>query len=549
MLYVLPEHFNEGVGMSSRRSRFSIIVLFCVSSLHAVFSAATFAQEQAQKQAEFQQLFDGKTLEGWQGNMDHWSVVDGAITGTTTADKKLRKNTFLVWDGKVKDFDLRLKIKLVGGNTGIQFRSQYVDKSDKSGSFRIKGYQADFDASNTYSGINYDEGGRGIIAPRGKRSVIGSDGKTKEVGDLGTSEKLLKAIRKDDWNDYRIVAVDNRIRQYINGVQTIDLTDDDEKNRDMEGLLALQVHVGPPMTVSYKDIRLKVLAPDADIDKVTVSPAPSKTRKVVFVAGKRSHGYGSHEHYAGSILLAKRLESAFPEVDADVLRNGWPADPETAFADADTIVIYSDGGDRHPSLPHLDELDKLMKSGVGLACLHYGVEVPKEKAGMQFLDWIGGYFETHWSVNPHWKAEFTTLPEHPVTRGVQPFSLNDEWYFHMRFRDDMEGVTPILSAVAPESTMDRPDGPHSGNKAVRKSVADGELQHVAWCAERPDGGRGFGLTGGHFHENWANENMRRLVLNAIAWTAKVEIPTDGIENSDVNAKELEENQDFPKPKK
>lgn len=508
------------------------------------FSATACAQDSE----EFQALFDGKSLAGWEGNPDLWSVVDGAITGSTTAGQKLKKNTFLVWDGTVKDFDLRLKVKLVGGNTGIQFRSQYVPEADKS-AFRIKGYQADLDATNKYSGINYDEGGRGIVAPRGKRSVIGSNGKTAVVGDLGTEEKLLTTIKKDDWNDYRIVAVGNRIRQYINGVQTIDLTDDDEKNRDMEGLLALQVHVGPPMTVSYKDIRLKVLAPDADIDEVTASVSPSKTHKVVFVAGKRSHGYGSHEHYAGSVLLAKRLESAFPELDAEVVRNGWPADADAAFADVDSIVIYSDGGPRHPSLAHLDELDKLMKSGVGLVCLHYGVEVPKEKAGEQFLDWIGGYFETHWSVNPHWKANFESLPEHPVTRGVKPFELQDEWYFHMRFREGMEGVTPILSAVAPESTMKRPDGAHSGNKAVRKSVADGDLQHVAWCAERPDGGRGFGLTGGHFHEGWANENMRRLVLNAIAWTAKVEVPEDGIENTEVSSAELEENQDFPKPEK
>ena len=528
--------------MSGFRRRFSFtqLLVFVAMGLCLIPSPSV-----AQEASEFQSLFDGKTLEGWKGDANLWSVVDGAITGTTTADTKLKKNSFLVWDGKVSNFDLRLKVKLVGGNTGIQFRSQVTNEKTP---FSIKGYQADLDAKNRYSGINYDERGRGIIAPRGKRSVIGTDGKSKVVGDLGTAEQLVEVIKKDDWNDYRIVAVGNRIRQYINGVQTIDLTDNDEKNRDMEGLLALQVHVGPPMTVSYKDLQLKVLGADADIDQITAASTP-KTHKIVFIAGKGSHGYGAHEHYAGSVLLAKRLEAAFPELDAEVIRDGWPSDPETVFADVDSIVMYADGGKRHPALPHLEEVDKLMQSGVGLVCLHYGVEVPKDKAGQQFLDWIGGYFEAHWSVNPHWVAKFETLPEHPITRGVKPFEMDDEWYFHMRFREDMEGVTPILSAVAPESTMRRADGPHSGNPTVRKSVADGDLQHVAWCAERPNGGRGFGLTGGHYHENWGNENLRRLVLNAIAWTAKVEVPEGGIGNPGVTTHELEENQDFPKSKK
>ena len=430
-----------------------------------------------QQESGFESLFDGHSLNGWSGDSDHWSVVDGCITGSTTADKKLKHNTFLVWDGEVKDFELRLKVKLLGGNTGIQFRSQLRDPK----LFRVIGYQADFDAANTYSGINYDEGGRGIIAQRGKRTVINDQGKPQEIGDLGTNDRLVHSIKKNDWNDYRIVAVGNRIQQFINGVQTIDLTDEDERNRDMKGLLALQVHTGPPMTVMYKDIRIRHLTGDAEPE---LFGEKKVTKKVVFVAGKKSHGYGSHEHYAGSILLAKRLESAFPELDATVVRNGWPSDSKTEFEGADCIVIYADGGKRHPSLPHLDELDELMKSGVGLACLHYGVEVPKGEAGDKFVDWIGGYFETHWSVNPHWTADFVELPDHPITRGVKPFKLHDEWYFHMRFRENMAGVTPILSAVAPESTMVRPDGPHSGNPAVRKSVADGDLQHVAWCAER-----------------------------------------------------------------
>lgn len=152
--------------------------------------------------------------------------------------------------------------------------------------------------------------------------------------------------------------------------------------------------------------------------------------------------------------------------------------------------------------------------------LHYAVEVPTGSPSAEaMLRAIGGYFETHWSVNPHWKADYKTLPEHRITRGVQLFAQQDEWYFNMRFQDDMRGVTPILSAVAPATTMAREDGPHSGNDAVRKLVAAGVPQVTAWAYERADGGRGFAYTGGHFHANWENQNARKLVLNAIVWTA------------------------------
>ena len=131
---------------------------------------------------------------------------------------------------------------------------------------------------------------------------------------------------------------------------------------------------------------------------------------------------------------------------------------------------------------------------------------------------VGGYFETDWSVNPHWEANFTSLPRHPISEGIRPFHMLDEWYFNMRFQSDLAGVTPILSAIAPDHTMERRNGPHSGNDAVRKLVADGTPQVVGWAFERPEGGRGFGYTGGHFHVNWQDDNARNLVVNAIAWS-------------------------------
>ena len=263
---------------------------------------------------------------------------------------------------------------------------------------------------------------------------------------------------------------------------------------------------------------------------LTTELTAAENAKIVFLAGPPSHGPGDHEHRAGCLLLKSCLDSV-PGVTSEVHSNGWPQNPTAAFAGAATVVIYSDGGGGHPFLrdDRLKTVGDLMKKGVGLVCLHYAVEPTKEAGEKEFLDWIGGCFETDWSVNPTWRPEFKSLPTHPSTRGVKPFSLTDEWYFHMRFREGMEGVVPILQAVAPAGTMNRPDGSHSGNPAVREAVKRGEPQIVAWARERPDGGRGFGFTGGHYQGNWGNEDFRKLVLNAILWTAKVEVPAAGVE--------------------
>jgi type 1 glutamine amidotransferase len=254
---------------------------------------------------------------------------------------------------------------------------------------------------------------------------------------------------------------------------------------------------------------------------------------IVMIAGKPSHGPGQHEHNAGILLLKKCLEQGVGnQVDVRAhLNGGWPAAEE--LAQAATVVIYSDGGPRHPALEgdRLQQLDKEMKRGCGFATLHYAVEPTIELGGKEFIDWMGGCFEVNWSVNPHWDASFSEFPEHPITSGVKPFGSNDEWYFYMRFRKGMDRVTPILSAIAPESTMDRPDGDHSGNPTVRESVKNKEKQHVAWAAERDGGGRGFGFTGGHYHQGWSNNEQRKLVLNAILWTAHGDVPAQGVEST------------------
>lgn len=253
-------------------------------------------------------------------------------------------------------------------------------------------------------------------------------------------------------------------------------------------------------------------------------------KKIVFIAGSPSHPPGEHEHRAGCLLLSECLKGV-NGVTSVVYSNGWPNDPN-AFEGAAAVVIYSDGGGGHPFLrgDRLKEIGALMDKGVGLAAIHYACEPTKENGQKEFIEWIGGCFETFWSVNPHWDASFKSLPDHPITRGVKAFTLRDEWYFHMRFRDGMQGVTPILTDIPPESTMNRGDGPHSGNPAVREAVKNREPQHVAWAAERANGGRGFGFTGGHFHKNWGHDDFRKVVLNAILWIAKADVPAGGVES-------------------
>lgn len=519
--------------------RFGRILITLALSLCLPTESGVWSVSRAADEGGWTTIFDGKTLDGWEGNPAVWSVRDGAITGQTSDEVKLTKNTFLIWrGGEVDNFELELEYRIVGGNSGIQYRSFELPGSQ----WGIGGYQGDFEAGDRYSGILYGEAFRGILADRGETSeLVRTAGKfeKKVTGSVGDSAEIQKKIRKEDWNNYRIVANGYRFQHFINGAQTIECTDNDEQQRRAVGLLALQAHVGPPMTVQFRNIRLKKL------------PAP---KKVALVAGRPSHGYGAHEHRAGCLLLAEALNSSGLGIEATVYTNGWPED-DRVLDQADSIVIYADGGERHPFNSKLDRLKPIQARGVGLACIHYGVEVPKGASGEAFLAWTGGYFETDWSVNPHWTGHFRDFPKHPLTRGVNPFRVNDEWYYHMRFADGDAKVTSILSDLPPASTLvkddgtlARPDGAHSNNPAVRAAVLERkESQTVAWARQRSDGGRGFGFTGAHFHWNWGNRAFRTLVLNAIAWTAHVEVPEGGVPSKTLTLQDLQANQDFPVP--
>ncbi|WP_254512206.1 ThuA domain-containing protein [Anatilimnocola floriformis] len=262
--------------------------------------------------------------------------------------------------------------------------------------------------------------------------------------------------------------------------------------------------------------------------------AGEKVKKIIFIADAGTHGpRGNHEFMAASILFARTLNEVYPDVHAVVhsTRN-WPTD----VAHADAFVVSLNHGQKAATDPNIAAA---VRKGAGFMAIHFGVEVNKGDAGDNYTRWMGGYFETFWSVNPWWTPEFKEIPEHALTRGVKPFSVKDEWYYHMRYKDGMAGVTPILSAVAPLSTVRKEPSDRGGNAAVFEEVSAGKPQVMAWAYEREDGGRGFGFTGMHNHSNLGDNNFRTLLLNGCAWVTKLEIPKDGVPSQPLDKDALE----------
>jgi hypothetical protein len=250
---------------------------------------------------------------------------------------------------------------------------------------------------------------------------------------------------------------------------------------------------------------------------IEVQPPDSSWTKIVLVAGKPSHGPREHEYFAGCALLAKLLRQN-PGVWPVIARDGWPKNPKT-FENARSVVFFMNGGGNHFCLKedHPKQITKLAEQGVGLVNLHFTVEYPKEK-GQWPLAWLGGYYEKDYSANPMWHASFKELPNHPITRGVHQFNILDEWYFNIRFVPEMKGVTPILIATPPNAARQR--FPEAKQHPGRHEV-------LAWTFDRPNGGRSFGFTGLHYHDNWGNPDFRRLIVNAVLWTAHVNVPAGG----------------------
>lgn len=258
---------------------------------------------------------------------------------------------------------------------------------------------------------------------------------------------------------------------------------------------------------------------------VLLFATPVDAARVLFIAGPKSHPPGQHEHPAGCKLLAENLMSAVPGLDATV-STGWPADP-ALVSSSDTLVIYGDGVAQHPAIGHMEALRARAAAGKGLAVLHFSLEPANAEMAALLDDTIGGHFDPAWSVNPVWKLESPVIAKHPATSGVVPWTMEEEMYFHIRLRDD---VTPLLRAHPPLASLGN-DGPRSGNPAVRKALAQQQIQTLAWVVENKNGSRGFGFTPGHTHHLWNQPPLRTLVMNAILWTAKLPVPENGVPSS------------------
>jgi hypothetical protein len=270
---------------------------------------------------------------------------------------------------------------------------------------------------------------------------------------------------------------------------------------------------------------------------VQAAEAASSKTKIVFIAGTPSHPSGQHEFNAGSILLARALneQSGLP-VQVDVYHNGWPSD-DSVFEGAKAVIVYSDGNAKQPINGHEKFVDDLTARGTGLMCMHYAVEVQPGPIGEFFKKWIGGHYEGGFSCNPHWTAPLTAKSGHPIARGIPEFSANDEWYYNIRFADP-KTAQDILTATPTRERINRYiHWTPGGEQAL------GSQQPLMWAVERPDGGRGVGFTGGHWHRNWAIDDFRRAVLNAIVWVAGMEVPEGGVVSLPVTEAQLNENLD------
>jgi hypothetical protein len=223
--------------------------------LLVLFSLGALPLAAQQKKGAFISLFDGKTLKGWAGDTSVWRIEQGTLVGEVKPGVTLKNNTFLIWQGgQPDDFELVAEFKITeAGNSGINYRSAPVSGVP----YGLKGYQADIDGKHTYTGQNYEERGRGFLAKRGEQSRLMAGQKPAIIGSLGDSDTLRQKIKSGDWNECRLVVKGNRMQHYINGVLMSDVTDDDAGAQKFSGLLGLQVHVGPPMKVAYRNIRIK----------------------------------------------------------------------------------------------------------------------------------------------------------------------------------------------------------------------------------------------------------------------------------------------------
>jgi type 1 glutamine amidotransferase len=446
-------------------------------NLIAVFAAAIFCQG-ADLPGEWKILFNGKDYSGWTNNNFGGSgeieFRDGKMIineGVALSGVKYAKTNELLRN----NYEIQVKATKLQGNdffAGITFPVK-----DSHATFLCGGW------------------GGSLV---GISSIDGMDASENETS------TYLKFEENKSY-DLRVRVTEKKIQAWVDNQKMVDV-----------GIEGRRISMRPGEIESAVPFGISTYQTRTAIQEVKIRSIPAGLKKIVFIAGRKSHGPGEHE-YAQGMQLLKNLVDKHPDVkavDSEYHERGWPVN-ENTLEDADSIVLYCDGSDHsedaHPILSgnRLNTLARQMKRGCGFVCIHYTVFVPKEKAGDKFLNWLGGYFdyESGTGQENKWYSkietrDFKVFPasDHPITKGLEPFQIKEEYYFKMRLPEDRSGWTPVLTF----------DPEKKDNEKV-----------VGWAIQRPDGGRGFGYTGGHFHKNWEDPNVRQLIVNAILWSAKI----------------------------
>lgn len=431
----------------------------------------------------FSPLFDGKTLQGWK-------VTDFAGGGEV-----------LVRDGVIS---LDAGVAL----TGVTYTNPFPTMDYELVVEARKVTGQDFFAALTFpykdSHATFVQGGWGGSLV-GLSSIDGADASENETS-------TFREFKEGEWHKFRVRVNSDRIQCWIDDDRVVNVITTDRKISMRSGEIELSIPLGIANFRTAGEVR------KIEARKLAPGEPAIPTRKVVLIAGKKSHGPGEHDYEKGLRLLQEKLDSRKVEgVRTELQTNGWPADPKT-LDDAATIVLYTDGADHneqdHPLLvgDRLSQLSKAMERGAGLVAIHYSVFVPKARGGDKFVEWIGGHFDYESGPPPRkWASTIETkefqvyslTPSHPVAAGVRDFTVREEYYLNLRFAEGMQSWRPILSL-----SKDRTD----------------KSKVVAWVIERPNGGRGFGYTGGHFDVNWEKDSVRNMLINAILWTAQAEVP-------------------------
>ncbi len=284
-----------------------------------------------------------------------------------------------------------------------------------------------------------------------------------------------------------------------------------------------------------------VPSPSASAQGNEANKDSADKKKILFIAGNTTHRHGIHEYRAGSLLLAEALNESGLPVEAEAHWYGWPED-ESIFDDVDACIIYADGGGEFGEKYAF--LDEKVQGGMAIMFMHYGVHPKKEIGETYYKKWIGGYFDDAFSVNPSWIADLTLKADHPISRGLNSgLRTFDEFYWNLNFDNESPHVYPLVTAIPRKQNMVRYGSSKFWNHLAAKKLAT--EQALLWCRDPEVGARGAGFVGGHYHSNWAIDDYRKMILNTIAWVARVDVPAEGVPSKGITKAMLNENLNRP----